>query len=721
MVKRPFLLLGLASFFAAFFSAHIPSSWLLPIACAAAVLLVLCAVFRNKHRIGCVVLALVGILLTVLGYGLREWYIVRPMLSYDGQNGFVVLRVEDTAGDGETFLASAEQGMLPKGTRVCLWTETETVPEMGDLVFGRVHLTAAFRDPLSARAQSARAFGTYLYAWEAEEGSLSVASGRSTLAWWQAALYDTREWIHDTVASDLSPSAAALCESMLIGEREALPSEIEGSFRRGGVYHLLVVSGLHLTLIAGALLSVLKAFRVPRKLRVLLTMAAVILFTALCGFSASVMRAAVMVLVALTATLLHRRADGLNTVGMTAFFMLLADPYCVLDIGWQLSFAATVAMIAFVPVWEREVTSRVKRRLPRIGRVLRPVMTAVGISLCATLMTQPLTTLYFRELSLVFLPTNLLCVPLASAVVVLSMLGLLLCWCPPLATLCFTAVEYVTMWMIGYTRLWSSVPSFGGLPPYMIWWLFALTAVIAAAYRLKNMRGVWRASAGMLAVLCLACVLHTVLMQGVCTVVTAPSNVPCLLVKTPEGNGAILTETADAEDTAEWLAGEGIRSLSWILLTADTKEDGVPLSVETEHLVLTEDSSLYAAFPAASRVSMLEDGRELRIGREASVLRIGDSYRVMLGNTSVVLCGGTKTEQLPPAWKTPQLLVLSGAVPQGLSDWDAEHTVVYGAVRECEAIRNRLPHRFEAVWLPGTEEPPAFFTRGNEDIALRGY
>ncbi len=718
MVKRPFLILGLASFFAALLCAYIPSAWR-PFAAVTVFGLLLVCLLLRKHRLArCALLSVAAALLMIIGFGMKEWLVVSPTLALDGQTGFGVFRVEEVVADGQAFTATAEQGDLPQGTRVCLWLEVPTPPKAGDLVVGEVLLNAAFRDPLSDRARSARAFGTYLYAWGTDADALTVCDGQATLSWWQRALYGTRSWIHDTFAAHLPSTEAALCESMLVGARGALPVSTEIAFRRSGAYHLLVVSGLHLTLVAGALLRLFRVLRVPRRMRVGLTMVGVVLFTALCGFSASVLRAAIMMLLALLAMLLHRRTDGLNTIGMAAFFMLLADPFCVLDIGWQLSFAATLGMVALLPVWEREVTDRVRRRFPRLARVVSPVLTATGASLAAGLMTLPLTTLCFGELSLMFLPTNLLAVPFASLIVVLSMLALLVSWCAPL-TAVFVLIEYLCAGLMRYVSWWAALPfaSIGNAPPYVIVWLFALAAMVVFGYRLLAMRGVWRVTAVMLAVLCVSGMLNGAVMRGVSTVAAAPSAATCLLVKTPEGDGLILSASVTEEDTLAWLSEEGIRSLSWLLYLPDEEGSGTPLTIPVEHLVLTEDSARYASFPKASRVSSLGDGDRLLIGTNLALSRVKDSYQLRLGDTAVLLCG----ETVPAAWQEAELVILDGMVPQCLSEVRSGRVVVFGSYSASEAVKERLPHRFEEVWLPRVEEPPAFFTRGNHDITLRSY
>lgn len=722
MVKRPFLILGIASFFASLVCTHLPLLWCVYAAIAATAAFVLCAVFRRVRVAGAGMLVCAAVLLMALGVAAKEWLVVQPTLSLAGRNAYVAMRVEEEVADGKARLATVESGDIPKGTAVCLWLPDTLSPAAGELVYGEVWLTAACEDTRSERALSVKAMGTYLYAWASGEDTLFATGDRGGLPWWRSALYDMRAWIRSTLNAALPADEAALCESMVIGERASLSATTETAYRRAGVYHLLVVSGLHLTLIAGFLLRGLKLLRVPRTVRVLLTMGGVVLFTALCGFSTSVIRAALMMLLALLAMLLHRRTDGLNTIGMAAFFMLLADPFCVLDIGWQLSFAATLGILGLLPVWEREVNDRLTARMPRLGRWLHPVLTALGASLTATLMTQPLITLYFGELSLVFLPVNLIAVPLASAIVVLCMLGLLLSWKASVAQVLFWGTGALCRMLDGYVMLWASVPSASlrDVPPHAVWWLFALLAVVVVAYRVAAMRGVRRATAVMLAVLCVGSTLYGTLMYDVSTVVTAPSSAPWVLLKTPEGHGLILTSGADAAKTAEQLYDEGVDALSWVLYIPAEQAAGTTLSVPVDHLVLTADADRYAGFPAAARTSRLQSGEHLRIGKGDAVARVGDSYRVTLGETALLL-GSSETEvdALPVSWQKNDILLLDGGIPYELSRLQAEQVVVFGSFSESEAIKDRLPHRFEAVWLPRVAEAPAFFTRGNGDIVLR--
>ena len=132
---------------------------------------------------------------------------------------------------------------------------------------------------------------------------------------------------------------SALC----LGRDEDVPATVTADFQDSGLGHLLVVSGLHLSLVVLGVRWLLRRLRLGRRMASLMTIPVMVAFMALIGASPSILRAGLMCLCWLSGTLLRRRADGLNSLGLAMTCILLVQPYQLWQAGFQFSFLATAA------------------------------------------------------------------------------------------------------------------------------------------------------------------------------------------------------------------------------------------------------------------------------------------------------------------------------------------------------------------------------------------
>ena len=146
----------------------------------------------------------------------------------------------------------------------------------------------------------------------------------------------------------ISPQGAVL-EALLLGESKRMPPSINKSLQNTGLYHLFAISGAHIAIISFLLFSVFKFLRFPSKLSYILLIVSLLLYTFLVEGRASVMRATIMALAFLLGKLTWRDVNLLNTISLAAFFLLLLNPFTLLDVGFQLTFAATYCIILFIP------------------------------------------------------------------------------------------------------------------------------------------------------------------------------------------------------------------------------------------------------------------------------------------------------------------------------------------------------------------------------------
>jgi competence protein ComEC len=207
------------------------------------------------------------------------------------------------------------------------------------------------------------------------------------------------------IAEIFPAEQAGFMKSMLIGLTDDMDPMQFQQFSQLGLTHILAVSGLNVAVFLACLLWILRKFRCTRETCLLTAIALMPVYIALTGGSPSIVRAGLMAMIALYAAYRHTLKDGLHTVLLVGFLMLVWEPYYLLDVSFQLSFLVTIGLIIGVPP--------VNKLLPIRSQLWK---NALSISLVAQLISFPVSIYYFNQLSLLSLAANLCLVPVFSMV-----------------------------------------------------------------------------------------------------------------------------------------------------------------------------------------------------------------------------------------------------------------------------------------------------------------
>ena len=134
----------------------------------------------------------------------------------------------------------------------------------------------------------------------------------------------------------LNKEESALCIGILIGDREAISEETETNFKNSNLTHMLAVSGSHITYIINGLALMLS--KTGKRTSKIVTICILVFFMALTGFTASVIRACIMGILVLIASLIKRKSDTINNLGISSIIILVTNPYSINDVGFLLSY-----------------------------------------------------------------------------------------------------------------------------------------------------------------------------------------------------------------------------------------------------------------------------------------------------------------------------------------------------------------------------------------------
>lgn len=284
--------------------------------------------------------------------------------------------------------------------------------------------------------------------------------------------------LSDTIDRIFPASAAEIMKGVLIGIRQDISLDTMDAYSKLGFTHVLAISGLHMTVLVGGLLAVMRGIGFSRETSILTTMGFIPAYVVLVGAAPSVVRSGIMAVAVLYGHFLNRPRDGLNIWGASLFIMILCNPYQLWDIGFQLSFAVTWGLLT--------LSSPLQQAIPIPSEPLRSLL---SVTLAAQLVSFPLTIYYFHQYHILSFVINLLFVPIYSFIITpFGFIGLLLGLLhPALSLIPAHIVTFLLYWINGTlerTALWKGLLFYLSSPPP--WWMII--------YGLGLIRGSWIAN-----------------------------------------------------------------------------------------------------------------------------------------------------------------------------------------------------------------------------------
>ncbi len=206
------------------------------------------------------------------------------------------------------------------------------------------------------------------------------------------------------VLDDNLDGYGALAFGMITGETGEIESEVRSYYSISGLGHILAVSGLHVGFVMLILTFICKKLRVNKWVALAITTASLLFYCFLAGFSVSVIRASVMSLIGILASVLGKRNDPLSSLSLAVTVILLAAPLYIFDAGFLLSVSAVLGLILFATSIERAF----RRALPRF--IARPLATSIA----AQIGIAPVMIAFFDTIPTYSIFSNLLVIPLIT-------------------------------------------------------------------------------------------------------------------------------------------------------------------------------------------------------------------------------------------------------------------------------------------------------------------
>jgi len=252
---------------------------------------------------------------------------------------------------------------------------------------------------------------------------LETGKGFKPLAW----VYSLRSSLSQSIARVIPEPQASLAQGIVLGIRYNIPQSIKDDFAATGTAHLLAISGLHLSILAGILLSIgIWLFGKKRYIYIWLALGVIWLYAVISGFNPPVVRGAIMASLFLSAELLGRQRTAITSLAFAAAVMVGIDPAILWDAAFQLSFLGMAGLIFIAPP-----LMSLGRKIDRatigeegVGAALANIVTdSFSVTLAATLAVWPVVAHYFGIVSLVGPLATFLALPALPALIVFGALA----------------------------------------------------------------------------------------------------------------------------------------------------------------------------------------------------------------------------------------------------------------------------------------------------------
>lgn len=214
---------------------------------------------------------------------------------------------------------------------------------------------------------------------------------------------------------------ASLLAGILFGDDNGITTELQQAFKNTGTSHIIAISGFNIAIIAGIFVTLFSRF-LGKRWGSLLAIVAIAFYTILVGASPSVVRAAIMGTLSIMAGLSGRRNLALNMLAITAGIMLVFDPFLPWDVGFQLSFMATLGLVLYAQPMQNAVSTFLTRHFPRlpVEQIVGPFSDYFLLTLAAQLTTLPISAYHFQRISLISIIANPFILPAQPPVMVAS-------------------------------------------------------------------------------------------------------------------------------------------------------------------------------------------------------------------------------------------------------------------------------------------------------------
>lgn len=679
--------------------------------------------------------ALLACTLALASFCLTEQFSYAPIVRLDGQTASVTGYITDlpeytTSGRYRYTLqiTSVDLPGMPQNFKVTYTNDFLLNAEPFDEFSGDV----TFAKPYAPTVLSWKTKGVYLTV-RSEDGFWFTTPAKKPF---YSHIVTLRSAMLEQNRKMLAPDAAELINGVLLGVDDFIDPQVRQDFRDSGISHLLAVSGTHIVILTGFVM-LLGRIKGRKWLKNLIASGFVLFFMALTGFTPSVVRAGIMMLVVLFGGILRRQSDPLNSLGLSALLLTVTNPYAAAGIGLLMSFSATLGIILLAGRLQNATASHIPD-IRVVGGVLQKGSGVVAQSLAATLFNTPILILVFGQLSLVAPLTNVLVMFPASGMLLMGGLSSVLSLLGPFSFLAYPfslVAGLLARYLMGAARFCAHLPfsTVSAAEDYFLLWLCGTLVLVAAALLLRKDGTLLRMTALLSAILLFCGMLSGQLLnRGVTSIAVIGSEGGSSVVLTKDGRAAVIGCGGAWDigwETNEYLLANGVKSIDLLLLPKLSEEYASGASellntYEVTLAILPEDGSEAKKLEKAVKEETIRQpyascGIALWDGVTLQIVTQGEESLILIRAGSTATLFATEGADGAACPDVPlQAAVFHGSLPASFHQVESPLVLVTGERKTSAPALIRL----QALEKSAFAVPNDTFvvrTRGNADVMVQ--
>lgn len=250
---------------------------------------------------------------------------------------------------------------------------------------------------------------------------------RDNITYFNKFIYYTKEKMKDKIYNTIKTDNKYLLEAFLIGSKENLSDEINNNFRDSGLSHLLAISGTHIGIIIVLISRLLSLVKVGKRNRYYITIIIIFIYMFIIGDTPSVIRICITTVIMMIAKLLHRKADMSINISISIIFLLIINPFTIINLGFLLSYGGIFGIAFYSVLYKRSQDNKIKEYIKK----------SFILSICIQIVIFPVVINSFNNISLIFFISNLIAIPLIVIIINLGIINIIISF------ICYSLAQFI--------------------------------------------------------------------------------------------------------------------------------------------------------------------------------------------------------------------------------------------------------------------------------------
>lgn len=415
-MKRPMATVGFSILAVALLVTNISIKLTVALLLGATVVFCLFLAFKSLRKYKTVLFITFAVAIYILSFIFTQSVYIKAEKEYENQVEIrgVVCQTPQETDYAFTYIIKLDN----ENYKIRYVSEDNKMFREGDVVSGVVVKSdEQYKDVFFENSLSSKVYFTFFEG----EGVFLDKTGETNRFY--ANLGTVKNWFSDIIDKYIPGESGAIAKAMTIGDKSEITDTTIDHFNYAGTSHLLVISGLHLTLWSIGLISLIEKSSRLRKYTAVIGLCCLFMYSALTGFSVSVIRAGAMVGALLLGKALHRDADSVNSIGMALAFILVINPYAALSSALWFTTLSTLGILTLANSIIFKLKSNKKFEKIIRNPVLYFLLTTVIISISTTVFTLPVFVVKVGILPIASFISNIVMIDSALLLMIFTVIG----------------------------------------------------------------------------------------------------------------------------------------------------------------------------------------------------------------------------------------------------------------------------------------------------------